>query len=125
MAQILFYANRTSKEVTMTDIRDDGTVEFRFYRPLAGNVKVAGDFSDWGHNAIPMQAVGEGWWTTRLALRPGEYRFRYIADGNWFTDFASHGIEICQEGWNSVLFISRSHAHNMERNNISATSAAA
>jgi 1,4-alpha-glucan branching enzyme len=109
----------------MTDIRDDGTVEFRFFRPLAGNVKVAGDFSDWGRNAIPMNSTGDGWWTVRLALLPGEYRFRYIADGNWFTDFASHGIEICKEGWNSVLLINSSHRLNTGRNNISAKSAAA
>ena len=38
-------------------------------------------------------------------LPPGDYRFRYIADGYWFTDFASHGIEACENGWNSVVLV--------------------
>jgi len=25
-------------------------------------------------------------------LSPGDYRFRYVADGVWYTDYASHGI---------------------------------
>jgi 1,4-alpha-glucan branching enzyme len=89
----------------MTSIRDDGTVEFRFYRPSASLVSLAGDFCAWAARAIAMQPQGDGWWTTRLRLDGGEYRFRYIADGNWFTDFASHGIEICKHGWNSVLLV--------------------
>jgi 1,4-alpha-glucan branching enzyme len=89
----------------MTVIKDDGTVEFRFYRPAAHLVKLAGDFSHWASNAIPMHSEGQGWWATRLKLEVGEYRFRYIADGNWYTDFAANGIEVCREGWNSVLLI--------------------
>jgi len=89
----------------MTRIKDDGSVEFKFYRPAAGTVKLAGDFSQWATSAIQMQPAGDGWWAAYLKLSPGEYRFRYIADGNWFTDFASHGIEVCKQGWNSVLLI--------------------
>ncbi len=89
----------------MTSIRDDGTVEFRFYRPHVGDVKLAGDFSQWVRHAVAMQPAGGGWWTASLPLPPGDYRFRYIADGYWFTDFASHGIEACENGWNSVVLV--------------------
>ena len=89
----------------MTIIRDDGTVEFRFYRPLATDVKVAGDFSEWAEHAISLLSQGDGWWMGSMKLEPGEYRFRYIADGSWFTDFASHGIEVSKQGWNSVLLV--------------------
>jgi 1,4-alpha-glucan branching enzyme len=89
----------------MTSIAVDGAVEFRFFRPLANAVLLAGDFSAWAAQAISMQSTGNGWWLARLRLSQGEYRFRYIADGNWYTDFASHGIEICKHGWNSVLLI--------------------
>ena len=92
----------------MTSIRDDGTVEFRFFRPMASVVKLAGDFCAWAERAIPMQPTGNGWWLAQLQLAAGEYRFRYVADGHWFTDFASHGIEICKHGWNSVLLIPES-----------------
>jgi 1,4-alpha-glucan branching enzyme len=89
----------------MTSIRDDGSVEFRFYRPHAGDVKLAGDFSHWVRHAVSMQPAGGGWWIASLSLPPGDYRFRYVVDGYWFTDFASHGIEICENGWNSVLVV--------------------
>jgi 1,4-alpha-glucan branching enzyme len=89
----------------MTTITDDGSVEFKFYRPQVGGVKLAGDFSNWASQAVSMQSAGEGWWSIRLKLRAGEYRFRYIADGEWYTDYASHGIEAAEEGWNSVLLI--------------------
>jgi 1,4-alpha-glucan branching enzyme len=89
----------------MTSNGKDGTVEFRFYRPQAAGVHLAGDFSAWGANAVPMRTSGDGWWFVALKLSPGEYRFRYIADGHWFTDFAAHGIETCPNGWNSVLLV--------------------
>lgn len=89
----------------MTSIKDDGAVEFRFYRPQVNQVKLAGDFSQWVRQAISMQPAGGGWWTAKLTLPPGDYRFRYIADGIWFTDYAAHGIEACEDGWNSVVLI--------------------
>ena len=35
----------------------------------------------------------------------GEYRFRYSADGEWYTDYASNGIEMVDKGVNSVLVV--------------------
>lgn len=105
----------------MTSNGKDGTVEFCFYRPAATGVQLAGDFSAWGANAIPMRNNGDGWWCAALKLEPGEYRFRYIADGNWFTDFASHGIEVCPNGWNSVLLVrARKVAITLNRNDMRA-----
>lgn len=108
----------------MTSIRDDGTVEFRFYRPIAREVKLAGDFSGWAANAIPMRPAGDGWWIAETALEPGEYRFRYVADGNWYTDFASHGIEVSRYGWNSVLVVRPAAGELENRKNTTAKSAA-
>jgi 1,4-alpha-glucan branching enzyme len=89
----------------MTTIREDGTVEFVFYRPQVREVRIAGDFSSWLDRAVQMKPRGDGWWSTQLNLPAGEYRFRYVADNSWFTDYASHGIETCETGWNSVLLI--------------------
>ncbi len=89
----------------MTSVRTNGEVEFRFFRPDAREVSLAGDFTDWQNNAIPMRHEGNGWWTTRLSLDAGEYRFRYVADGQWYTDFASHGVELKKQVWNSVLLV--------------------
>ena len=89
----------------MTSVRTNGEVEFRFFRATAKEVAVCGDFTGWQAKSIPMRHEGKGWWTARVNLQPGEYRFRYVADGQWFTDFASHGVELKKPVWNSVLVV--------------------
>ena len=89
----------------MTSVRSNGEVEFRFFRANAAEVAVAGDFTQWQENAIRMTHEGNGWWVARVTIEPGEYRFRYVADGAWFTDFASHGVELKKQVWNSVLLV--------------------
>lgn len=94
----------------MTSVKSNGEVEFRFFRANASEVAVAGDFTQWQENAIPMRHEGNGWWVARVTFDPGEYRFRYVADGKWFTDFASHGVELKKSAWNSVLLVPESAA---------------
>lgn len=89
----------------MTTITADGTVEFMFYRSGAKDVKVAGDFTGWTQKALAMRPAKGGWWSLRIQLSGGEYRFRYLVDGNWYTDFAAQGIEMGRLGVNSVLVI--------------------
>src|SRR5688572_19331131 len=89
----------------MTTVKGDGCVEFRFYRPQASRVSVVGEFNSWIDGINPMKPDGDGWWTASTKLKPGEYRFRYVADGVWFTDYASHGIEAGPNGWNAVLVV--------------------
>jgi 1,4-alpha-glucan branching enzyme len=91
----------------MTSVRSNGEVEFRFYRAHAERVAVAGDFTAWDQRPIAMRNEGNGWWTARVTLEAGEYRFRYVADGQWFTDFASHGVELKKQVWNSVLLVTQ------------------
>lgn len=88
----------------MTSSGIDGTVEFRFFRPGATAAWVTGNFDGWS-SPIPMHADSQGWWVVRVHLSPGEYQFRYVADGMWYTDFASHGIEMNAQGCNSLLFV--------------------
>jgi 1,4-alpha-glucan branching enzyme len=87
----------------MTNLGKDGSVEFRFFRPAASDVRLVGDFDAWAGQGMHRDV--NGWWTAVLQLSPGEYRFRYVADGQWFTDFASNGVEVTTLGWNSVLVI--------------------
>ena len=89
----------------MTSVTVDGRVEFRFYRPRASKVSVVGEFNSWLQGLTPMQPDGDGWWTASAQLKAGEYRFRYVADGVWYTDYASHGIEAGPNGWNAVLVV--------------------
>jgi 1,4-alpha-glucan branching enzyme len=89
----------------MTSIRPDGRVEFRFFRPNAADVKVLGTFNEWNGESLILEPEGDGWWSAVADLQSGEYRFRYWADGHWYTDFASHGVEMGRHGWNSVLIV--------------------
>ncbi len=86
---------------------DDGSVEFRFYRPGARSVALAGDFNAWQKSCFPMKPDGDGWWTYRLHLAPGTYQFKYFVDGEWFLDYAAFGLERGPFGWNSVVHVDR------------------
>ncbi|MFB3893577.1 MAG: glycogen-binding domain-containing protein [Phycisphaerae bacterium] len=78
---------------------------FRFYRPRAREVYLAGTFNNWRPDELRMTPTGDGWWRAGLLLPPGDHRFRYIADGQWFTDYAAFGIEYGPLGPDSALHI--------------------
>jgi len=87
----------------MTNTTADGYAEFRFFRPEASKVFVVGDFNDWRTDQLSMARADGGYWVLRLPLGPGDYRFRYVADGAWYTDFASFGVEPGRFGMDSIL----------------------
>jgi len=89
----------------MTNVTQDGKVEFKFYRPDAAEVKIVGDFTGWNMAPIEMTSSGDGWWTLGKTFSGGEYRFRYLVDGQSYADYASYGIESTKTGWNSVLIV--------------------
>lgn len=89
----------------MTSQDRHGALVFRWYRPQAQGVAVVGDFREWDHAGLPMQPEGNGWWSCRGRLEPGIYRFRYLADGQWYLDYASFGLERGPFGWNSVVWV--------------------
>jgi 1,4-alpha-glucan branching enzyme len=94
----------------MTSIRPDGRVEFRFFRPNASHVKVLGSFNQWSGESLVLEPEGDGphgngWWSAIATIEPGDHRFRYWADGHWFADFASYGVEMGKHGWDSVLVV--------------------
>lgn len=95
----------------MTRLTDDGKVEFRFFRPDVQSVSISGDFGVAGAGLglnLDMKWQGDGWWALEARLPAGEYRFNYLADGRWYADFASHGVEQHQQGWLSVLVVPQS-----------------
>ena len=89
----------------MVEIGEDGYAEFRFFRREAANVFLAGDFNDWRADQLRMVRQDGGYWVLKLALPPGDYRFRYVADGVWHTGFAAFGIEPARFGFNSILHV--------------------
>ena len=86
----------------MVTVKDDW-VEFCFFRPSAAKVHLAGDFNDWRIGDLRMVCSEEGYWTARMKLPPGEFRFRYCADGEWFADYAAFGVEPGRFGLDSIV----------------------
>ena len=83
----------------------DGWVEFSFFRPNAQQVFIAGDFNQWREGELTMALATDGYWSARMRLPAGEFKFRYCADGEWFTDFAAFGVEPGRFGLDSVVRI--------------------
>jgi 1,4-alpha-glucan branching enzyme len=78
-------------------------VEFKFFRPQAGQVHLAGDFNNWRSTELPMVRDESGYWFARMRLPAGEFKFRYLADGEWYTDYAAFGVEPGRFGMDSIL----------------------
>lgn len=96
----------------MTNVKANGCVEFRFFRPGIQEAWVVGDFNGWCTSplkALPLRPAGDGWWEAVVSFAPGDYRFRYVADGTWYTDYAANGIEPAGDlglvGANSILVV--------------------
>ncbi|MCG3181783.1 MAG: hypothetical protein BIFFINMI_04192 [Phycisphaerae bacterium] len=80
-------------------------VEFRFLRPEARDVFVAGDFNNWTRNQFRMSKDHRGAWRLVVFLPPGTYRFRYCADGQWFADYAAFGLRPGPYGPDGILVV--------------------
>jgi 1,4-alpha-glucan branching enzyme len=59
---------------------------FRFTAPDARSVMLAGDFTQWQKQAIPLKKDKNGIWTVSVELAPGKHSYRFIVDGEWRDD---------------------------------------
>lgn len=62
------------------------TYRFLYYMPEAESMALTGDFIDWDPEGIPMVQDDEGRWSTLYALPPGEYKYKFIIDGEAVPD---------------------------------------
>ena len=88
----------------MVTIEEEWIV-FSFYRPNASSVCVAGDFNGWKTGDLELTPLGNGNWKAKFRLPPGEFKFRYCADGEWFTDYAACGVELGRFGLDSIVIV--------------------
>lgn len=71
----------------------DSTITFFFRNnKKSGKVMLAGNFTNWELNAIPMTKVDSGW-IASVKLRPGKWLYKFIADGNWMVDRDNNLVE--------------------------------
>jgi chromosome partitioning protein len=64
----------------------------------AREVLIAGDFNNWLPASTPMNVRKPGEWVSKLPLRPGRYRYRFVVDGRWVTDPHNGTVETNQFG---------------------------
>ena len=59
---------------------------FTITAPGAMSVLLAGDFTHWQEQAIPMRQQKGGLWKASVELAPGTYHYRFLVDGQWRDD---------------------------------------
>lgn len=73
----------------------NGHTIFRIYRRHAQRIELVANFTRWQEQPIPLEPVGDGWWTITIDLPPGDHEFQYRIDGReWLADFAAHGVRL-------------------------------
>jgi 1,4-alpha-glucan branching enzyme len=67
--------------------KQDGEVTFvlKGY-PDARQVYLAGDFNQWNSARHRMSRARDGSFKVKVSLKPGEYQYKFIADGVWIAD---------------------------------------
>lgn len=65
---------------------EERLVEFAIYLPGVENLSLVGDFNNWNPEHDLMSKGTDGIFRLRLRLRPGEYVYKYVADGKWMLD---------------------------------------
>lgn len=88
----------------MVEVDSTGKTTFTFRHVGEGPVFVVGDFCHWHEDHLPMRRAGPQEWALMMRLPPGTYKFRYLAGGEWYTDYAAFGVERNPfQTWDAVL----------------------
>lgn len=61
-------------------------VEFAIHLPDVKNLALVGNFNNWNTEHDLMSKGEDGIFRLRLRLKPGDYVYKYIADGRWLLD---------------------------------------
>lgn len=64
-------------------------VSFSLSGVQARDVYVVGDFNKWNRTKHRMKRQQDNW-RLSVKLPAGEYKFKYLVDGNWVNDSAAH-----------------------------------
>jgi len=88
----------------MVTVDETGKSTFFFRHATDGPVFLVGDFCQWQQDHLPMRCISPHEWMLMLRLPPGTYEFRYLAAGQWYTDYAAFGVNANRFGeFNAVL----------------------
>jgi Glycogen recognition site of AMP-activated protein kinase/Carbohydrate-binding module 48 (Isoamylase N-terminal domain) len=98
----------TAERITRQIASDSGNVVFRLNGfTEAQQVMLSGSFNLWNETALRMRKTDWGW-ELKLNLAPGQYEYKFIADGKWMEDPANPDHVVNQHGTlNSILKVHR------------------
>jgi 1,4-alpha-glucan branching enzyme len=54
--------------------------------PGAMSVQLAGDFTHWEQNPVPLKKEANGVWRAIVDMAPGTHHYRFLVDGQWQDD---------------------------------------
>jgi 1,4-alpha-glucan branching enzyme len=82
----------------------------RYYDPIAQDVQIAGDFSNWEpvENIMVQQKENKIWKGT-VQLKPGKYQYKFIVDGEWKIDPCNPEVMTSDVGVSNSLLIVSEH----------------
>ena len=83
-------------------------IVLRYYDPIARDVQIAGDFSNWEPVEDIMVKQNENKiWKGTVQLEPGKYQYKFIVDGEWKIDPCNPEVTTSDMGVsNSLLIVS-------------------
>lgn len=80
----------------------------------AKKVILTGEFNNWNEEQLVMKRV-EGGWELPYVLAPGNYQYKFIADGQWTTDPGNPHIASLHGHMNSVLSVKPNHTFRLRK----------
>ncbi len=82
-------------------------VTFVYVGAPGRSVALAGCFNNWTTDKIMLDKKGNGEYSCRVMLEPGEYQYKFVVDGEWCLDSANPRFTPNEFGsLNSVLSVS-------------------
>jgi len=66
------------------------SVEFKLFAPDAKKVALAGSFNKWNAGDIKLKKDTKGLWKAKVDLPCGRHEYKFVVDGNWWTDPSNH-----------------------------------
>ncbi len=81
-------ANKTTRTTGTAKATSAATRAQKFYYKAqdANSVMLAGDFTHWQRECVPLTRGPEGVWQATVMLPPGTHHYRFIVDGEWRDD---------------------------------------
>jgi len=80
-------------------------VTFRLEYPTASEVFLAGSFNRWDPQSHPLKRTKKGHWSITITLPRGRHEYRYVVDGQWFTDPNTLRVPNAFGSENSVIVV--------------------